>query len=57
VLAFVAVVAAIDEDVGGQCGEARGDYPDVEVMHVLYALNCVEVGVDRGDVDATGGGF
>jgi hypothetical protein len=57
VLAFVAVVAAIDQDVGGQGRKAGRDFPDVEVVHVAYAVDCVEVGVDGGDVDSTWGGF
>ena len=57
VLAFVTVVAAIYEDVSRERGEARRDFPDVEVVHIAHAVDCVQVGVDGGDVDATGSGF
>jgi hypothetical protein len=48
----MAVVAAIDQDVGGQGRKARRHVPNVQVVHIAYAVDCVEVGVDGGDVDA-----
>lgn len=48
--AFVAVVDVVDQDVGGQGGEAGGDLSDVQVADV----DGVQVVVDGGDVGAAG---
>ena len=58
--AGVAVLVAAYEDVGGECGEAGGYGPDVEVVDLDYALGrchllahfrCVQIGGCRFEED------